>query len=239
MTPWLFAGVALTAAVLILGAYRVFVRRIPEPLRDEDPGICFYLHEKHVMNLYQQGNDEALTQEIQETIRSGSQSGLNAQVGNIRGRAEREAGTEKVSKYSRESGPISILGRVVDKLEGKGNIVHVNLRDGSLEPGAAVDRALWSGHRVDAARLSDLSSFVFVSVTGEFRMTDESAEKFVLSAPYGDSESSRISVTCVRDHLLGVEPSPGPFSARCLGRIQGWDAGTRTLVIDPVLAIYR
>jgi hypothetical protein len=47
------------------------------------------------------------------------------------------------------------------------------------------------------------------------------------------------STTCVRDHLLGVEPSAGPFSARCLGRIQGWDPATRTLVIDPVLAIYR
>jgi hypothetical protein len=237
MALWLFAGFGLTAAVLILGAYRLSARRAPH--RDEDPGICFYLHEKHVMNLYQQSNDEALTQEIQETIRSGRQTGLNAQVGSIKGRAEREAGMEKVSKYSRESVPISILGRVVDKLEEKGNIVHVNLRDSSLEPGAALDRALWSDRRADTARLSDLSSFVFVSVTGEFRVTDKTAEKFVLSAPYGTGEPSQVSVTCVRDHLLGVEPAAGPFSARCLGRIQGWDPTTRTLVIDPVLAIYR
>lgn len=239
MTPWLFAGVALTATVLILAAYRLSVRRTPEPHRDQDPGICFYLHEEDVMNLYQQRHDEALTQEIQETVRSGRQSGVNAQVGSIKGRAEREAGTEKVSKYNKESGPISILGRVVDKLEEKGNIVHVNLRDGSLEPGAALDRVLWPGRRADAVRLSDLSTFVFVSVTGEFRVADRTAEKFVLSAPYGDGEPSRISVTCVRDHLLGVEPAPGSFSARCIGRIQGWDPGTRTLVIDPVLAIYR
>jgi len=237
MTSWLLAGFALIAAVLILAAYRLSARRAP--YRDEDPGICFYLHEKHVMNLYQQGNDEALTQEIQETIRSGRQIGLGAQVGSIRGRAERDAGTEKVSKYSRESVPISILGRVVDKLEEKGNIVHVNLRDSSLAPGVALDRALWSGRRADAARLSDLSSFVFVAVTGEFRVTDMSAEKFVLSAPYGTGAPSQVSVTCVRDHLLGVEPAAGPFSARCLGRIQGWEPGSRTLVIDPVLAIYR
>jgi len=237
MTPWLFAGFALTAAVLTLGAYRLSARRAP--YRDEDPGICFYLHEKHVMNLYQQGNDAALTQEIQETTRSGRQTGVNAQVGSIRGRAEREAGTEKVSKYSKESVPISILGRVVDKLAEKGNIVHVNLRDSSLEPGTALDRALWSGRRADVARLSDLSSFVFVSITGEFQVTDKTAEKFVLSAPYGTGEPSQVSVTCVRDHLLGLEPGPGPFSARCLGRIQGWDPGTRKLVIDPVLAIYR
>lgn len=237
MALWLFAGFALTAAVLILGAYRLSARRAS--YRDEDPGICFYLHEKHVMNIYQQGNDEGLTQEVQETTRSGRQTGLNAQVGSIKGRAEREAGTEKVSKYSRESVPISILGRVVDTLAEKGNIVHVNLRDGSLEPGTALDRALWSGRRADAARLSDLSSFVFVSITGEFRVTDKTAEKFVLSAPYGTGEPSQVSVTCVRDHLLGVEPSAGPFSARCLGRIQGWDPATRTLVIDPVLAIYR
>jgi hypothetical protein len=83
---------------------------------------------------------------------------------------------------------------------------------------------------------------VFVSVTGRFRVTDRIDDTIVLSAPYGDpaalADEPILSVTCSNSQLLADVPS-GPFSARCLGRIQGWDPDTRKLVIDPVLAIYR
>jgi hypothetical protein len=107
----------------------------------------------------------------------------------------------------------------------------VNLIDGVLEPGRALRPSAGA-----AARLSDLSSFVFVSVTGRFRITDKTDEMVTLSAPYGDG--GHVEVTCLSSQLLEDVP-PGPFSARCLGRVQGWDPDTGKLVLDPVLAIYR
>jgi hypothetical protein len=246
MTPWLLTGIPLLAAVLTVGAYRLAVRRYERAPDPGHVGICFYLHEKHVMNLYLQGNYEALRQEVEETTRTETATSLGAKVGGIQGRAGRDAEKEKISRYIREVGPITVIGRIVEELERKENIVYVDLFERLLEPGRGLDRALRSAHRenaANAARLSELSSFVFVSVTGRFRITDKTDETIVLSAPYGDpatapADEPVLSVTCRSSQLLADVPS-GPFSARCLGRIQGWDPDTRKLVIDPVLAIYR
>ncbi|HEX6360589.1 hypothetical protein [Actinophytocola sp.] len=245
MIPWLLTGAALLAAVLTVGAYLLAVRRHQ---RTPDPGhvgICFYLHEKHVMNLYLQGNYEALKQEVEETTRTETGTSLGAKVAGIQGRASRDAESEKISRYIRDVGPITVIGRIVEELERTDNIVYVNLFERLLEPGKGLDRALRSARHRNAARearLSDLSSFVFVSVTGRFRVTDKTDETIVLSAPYGDpvtpGDEPLLSVTCLNSQLLADVPS-GPFSARCLGRIQGWDPDTRKLVIDPALALYR
>jgi hypothetical protein len=245
MTPWLLTGAALLAAVLAVGAHRLAVwrhRRAPDPRR---VGICFYLHENHVMNLYLQGDYESLIEEVEETTRTEIGTGLGAKAGGFEGRASRDATKERISKYMRKVGPITVIGRIVEELERKDNIVYVNLFDQLLEPGKGLDRVLRPAHREAArtARLSDLSSFVvFVSVTGRFRMTDKTDETIVLSAPYGDpavpGDEPLLSVTCLSSQLLEDVPV-GPFSARCLGRVQGWDPDTRKLVIDPVLAIYR
>jgi hypothetical protein len=229
MTAWLIAGVALLAAVLIVGWYRQTVRR--HQIEPSYPGICFYLHEKHVMNLYLQGDYEALQQEVEDRFRTDTGTSLGAKVAGIHGRAGRDAEKERIIRYIREVGPITVIGRIVEELARKGHIVHVNLIDGVLEPGRALRPSAGA-----AARLSDLSSFVFVSVTGRFRITDKTDEMVTLSAPYGDG--GHVEVTCLSSQLLEDVP-PGPFSARCLGRVQGWDPDTGKLVLDPVLAIYR
>lgn len=245
IVPWLLVGVGVVAAAVALGVYQFRVRdyrRIPQqPHRDQDPGICFYLHENNVMNLYLQGNYEALRQEVEDRTRVDTEGSVNAQFGGIGGRFGRESEKERISKYIREVGPITVIGRIVEEFERRENIVYVNLFDRVLEPGKGLDHALHAnaGHR--SARLSDLRSFVFVS--GRFRVTDKTEETFVLAAPYGDpsdpgGEEQQVRVTCETTQLLADVPT-GPFSARCLGRIQGWDPDTRRLVIDPVLAIYR
>lgn len=233
MTGWLIAGAGLLAAALVVGAYRLTVRRYaPAP---GYPGICFYLHEKHVMNLYLQGDYEALRQEVEDRFRTDTGTSLGAKVAGIHGRAGRDAEKERIIRYIREVGPITVIGRIVEELSRKGHIVHVDLLSGVLEPGEGTDRALRSAHRAQA-RLSDLSSFVFVSVTGRFQMIDKTDEAVVLAASYGDL--AQVSLTCRSSQLLEDVP-PNPFSARCLGRIQGWDPDTGRLVLDPVLAIYR
>jgi hypothetical protein len=250
MTLWIVTVGAALAALAAVGAHRLAVarfRRTTAPAVRRDRGICLYLHEKTVMAIYLLGDYEALTQVVEETTRSDEEGSVTAQFGGFGGRLGQKAAKEKLIKYIKEAEPITVIGRIIDAFERADDIVYVNLVTRSLEPGRALDRAL-SAHgrnaaRWRSARLHDLDPFVYVSITGRFRVTAETDTTTTLSAPYGDPADSadlprHVSVTCVTSQLLEAVPT-GPFSARCLGRIQGWDPAARTLTIDPVIAIFR
>jgi hypothetical protein len=254
MILWLvFAGATL-AAVMIAGAYRMAVlryRRTALPNRRRVQGICFYLHDENVMNLYVQGKYKALQQEVEERTRSNKTGDFTAKVQGIGAAAGLAEEAEMVIKYIKSEEPITVIRDIIELLEGADNIVYIDLINNSFEAGAGLDQALRAAHgpnasRLRSARLRDLDPFVFVSVMGRFRITNKTDKTITFAAPYGDPTNSvqeprQVSVTCataqLRQHLEDV-PS-GPFPARCLGRIQEWDPDTRKLVIDPVLAIFQ
>jgi hypothetical protein len=249
-TLWLVTIGAALAAATIVGAYRLAVarfRRTAVPTVRRDRGICIYLHEKTVMNIYLQGDYEALSQVVEETTRSDREGSVTGQFGGLGGRLGQKTAREILTKYIKEAGPITVIGRIITAFERADDIVYANLITRTLEPGRALDRAL-SAHgrnaaRWRSARLHDLDPFVYVSITGRFRVTGETDTTTTLSAPYGEptdapDRQQHVSVTCETSQLLEKVPA-GPFSARCLGRIQNWDPATRELTIDPVIAIFH
>jgi hypothetical protein len=246
MILWLVTAAGALAAGAVVLVYRRVVRRHRDtapPSPHRNPGICFYLHEKTVMNLYVQGDYQALTQEIEEKTTTSKESGLHAKAHGFGAHASQEAARERVSRYIKDEGPITVIGRIIDNLEDAENIVYVNLFTQSFEPGSGLDRALWStdGERASrwrTARLGELNPFVFVSVMGRFRMTGKTGDTTTFSAPFDDGTGAEVGVTCANSQFLEEVPT-GPFPARCLGRIQKWDPDTRTLVMDPVLTIFQ
>jgi hypothetical protein len=127
MTGWLLTGAALLAAALAVGAYRLAVRRHQRTPDSGHVGICFYLHEKNVMNLYLPGHYEALVQHVEETTRTNAGGSVVAKVPGAEGRGSREAQKERIITYIREVGPITVIGRIVEELDRRDNIVYVNL----------------------------------------------------------------------------------------------------------------
>jgi hypothetical protein len=250
MTTLVITICAALAAAAAVGAHRVVVRGYRRAIAARDPrrdwGICVYLHEGNVMALYLLGDYEALVQEVEETTSSGDHVRVEGRLGGLRGGAGREAARQKIKRYLREEGPITVISRVIDALENAGNIVYVNLFTTSFEPGRGLDRALAARERPGRgrhARLRDLPPFVYVAVTGRFRITERTDTTTTFSAPYGDpadpeSAPQQVSVTCLNSQFLD-EVSQTPFSARCLGRVQGWDPDNRRLVIAPVLAVFH
>lgn len=246
MIPWLLVGAGLLVAVSAVVAHWLAVRQYRRDRRTPDdpvPEFCVYLDEENVMNLYLQGDYPALRQEIENRIMTVTGQSLEARLAGLTGNARREAEKEIVSRYIKDVGPITVVGLIVREIARKDGLVHVDLFDGSFEPGKGLDRALRSAHGDDStrrsARLTDLRPFVFVSVMGEFEETDKTGETRTLSVRYGGSDDSPwlVSVTCANSQFVGKVPS-FPLPARCLGRIQKWQPGTRQLVIDRVLAIY-
>jgi hypothetical protein len=252
MIPWLLAGGATLAVMVTLAVYRMDVLRYRQRTAASNPRgnpeICFFLHERNVMNLYLQGEYPALKREYEERTRSSQETGLNARVRGIgEGHAGREREEETVIKYIKDEGTLRVIGRLIRALEDANRIVYVNLFTTSFEPGRGLDGALSSpdGRRATwrrSARLRDLNPFTVVSIMGRFQVTDRNDKTTTFSAPYGDptdpaSEPRQVSVTCVAEYLEDVPA--GPFPARCLGRIQKWDPDNQKLVIDPVFAIFR
>jgi hypothetical protein len=239
MTPWLLVVAGLFLALLSAGMY-LFTGRGRR--HTKVPAICGYLDENFVMNLYLQGDYEALKQDIEKTTRVGKRASLDVHVGGIGGQVSRESEQAMVSRYIREVGSLRVIGLIVDELDRKGGIVHVDLDRNSIEPGKGLDLALETAHGSNGtrreARLSSLDPSVFVSVRGTFQVTGKTDETIILTARYGrpDDKPGQVSVSCLREYFLGNLPAHS-FS-RCIGQ-KRWDPAIRKVVVDPVLAVYR
>ncbi|GAA3450208.1 hypothetical protein [Dactylosporangium matsuzakiense] len=84
-------------------------------------------------------------------------------------------------------------------------------------------------------RLRDLKSWVLVDCLFE---RDGARPAFHVRADDEESAAARVRVDCgPASGLRGGIPD-GPFPARCLGRVQGWDRAGHELVID-AFAILR
>ncbi|MET9520125.1 hypothetical protein [Streptomyces sp. NPDC002994] len=243
MLLWLLtaagAGALLVLAVLWLVRGR----------RDRDQtltySICFYLHDRSVMDHYQmRGYAAALRKEVEQRTSDSADGTIRAKVFGLSAGAGRKDNSEIVSKYMEVAEPISVIGVIMDVLEEKNVIVHVDLAGETIRRNAALTRALADQSRTaspsaQAVRLRDIEDFVLIR--GRFRKISESPESTVFLAPYGDPEDPsrgpRVRVTCATEGLRNEVPQ-GTFSARCLGKVQDWNAQDGVLEVQ-AMAIFR
>lgn len=242
--PWMavWAATAACWAVLLRHALvRVgWLRRRRRHSGRTVHGMCFFLHEKRVMDLYQQGGfSAALEQEVADRINVTTGLGLRARFGLGGGKANRDVTKERVTAYIRQSTPITVIRLLMDTMRKEDVVVHADLTTGLVVPNRALaDTLRERGDRVPLTSVAVVSAFV--SVTGRFT-ADRSAETgdIVLRAPYGDGpRPAHVRVTCeaagVREGFQNAEYFTGEFQARCLGKVQTWNSETGELSLNPV-----
>ncbi|MFD8965622.1 hypothetical protein ACFV0C_11540 [Streptomyces sp. NPDC059568] len=254
MLVWLLTAAGLVALLVLtlsrlLGGRRSGGQKII-------PGICFYLHDRTVMDHYQmRGYAAALRKEVEQRTSDSTDGSVHAKVFGLSAGGGKRDNSEIVSKYLEVAEPISVIGIIMDVLEEKDVIVHVDLvnravrRNGALDnalaalPGGGSGAGAGSGSRSGASRqtvrLRDIDDFVLIR--GRFRKIAESPETTVFLAPYGDpenpAEGPHVRVTCATEGLR-TEVGQGTFSARCLGKVQDWNAEDAVLEVQ-AMAIFR
>lgn len=245
--PWmlLWLATAIVAVVLLLSVTLAwFTRGRRGPDRNLTFSICFYLHDRSVMDHYQmRGYAAALRKEVEQRTSDATDGSIRAKVFGVSAGAGRKDNSEIVSRYLEVAEPISVIGVIMDVLEAKDVIVHVDLVNQSVRRNAALTNALatlgGSGSSPGAVRLRDIEDFVLIR--GRFRKISESPDSTVLLAPYGDpddpAQGPRVRVTCATEGLRNEVPG-GAFSARCLGKVQDWNAREAILEVQ-AMAIFR
>ncbi|MET9666253.1 hypothetical protein ABZY19_12870 [Streptomyces sp. NPDC006475] len=244
--PWMLLWLATAAgAAALLGAVCLWaVRRRRSRDRNLTFSICFYLHDRSVMDHYQmRGYAAALRKEVEQRTSDSKDGTIRASVFGVSAGGGRRDNSEVVSKYLQVAEPISVIGVIMDVLEAQDVIVHVDLVRQTVRRNAALINGLAARPRSRSApttaRLRDIEDFVLIR--GRFRKVGESAESTVLLAPYGDPDDPargpRVRVTCATEGLRNEVPQ-GTFSARCLGKVQDWNAEDAVLEVQ-AMAIFR
>jgi hypothetical protein len=234
--PWLLCWAVVAAglvAATLIGLVHRRARTRPPQLRPT-PGANLYLHKDAVSDLFLHNNYvvAALRQEVEEETVGGSEMSLTAEIKGIGAKAGQRADRKVVRKYVEEAEPITLVRLIVEGLEKAGDIIYIDLMDGTVEGGRALERALrrWPGRKPDTlafARLSELE--VFLSVRGQFAEIAKTDTTRTFTASCG---STQVRVTC-EGELRRTVPD-GRFQARCLGRVRDWDPAERELLIDPI-----
>ncbi|MET9511813.1 hypothetical protein ABZX62_25680 [Streptomyces flavidovirens] len=244
MLLWLLTAAGAVALIVLAALWLVRARRG----RDQTLtySICFYLHDRSIMDHYQmRGYAAALRKEVEQRTSDSADGTIRAKVFGLSAGAGRKDNSEIVSKYMEVAEPISVIGVIMDVLEEKNVIVHVDLPGETIRRNAALTRALAdrppaaSSSPQTTVRLRDIEDFVLIR--GRFRKISESPESTVFLAPYGDpddpSRGPRVRVTCATEGLRNEVPQ-GTFSARCLGKVQDWNAEDGVLEVQ-AMAIFR
>ncbi|MFC5152378.1 hypothetical protein [Streptomyces amakusaensis] len=244
--PWMLLWLLTAAGALTLLLTPVLFLRARRRAGDRKLtySICFYLHDRSVMDHYQMRNyTAALRKEVEQRTSDSNDGNVRATVFGVSAGGGKRDNKEIVSRYLEVAEPISVIGVIIDVLEAKDVIVHVDLVNQTVRRNAALANALSlqgrPGPGPRTARLRDIEDFVLIR--GRFRKISESPESTVLLAPYGDpddpSRGPRVRVVCATEGLRDEVPG-GAFSARCLGKVQDWNAADQTLEVQAV-AIFR
>ncbi|GAA3297532.1 hypothetical protein Dvina_48850 [Dactylosporangium vinaceum] len=230
---WAATAGALVVAVSIVVAqirrYRGF-RRLD---------VAFYLDETAIMDVYQQMRRvPALRRAVSHEIKRSRKFGVRSTVPGVPvgGDAGGQVDETVVRQYVEQDEPITVVGLIVDVLEKTSSVGRIDLERLTFTPShpdAPVPSAV-KVHR-GRVRLRDLKSWVLVD--GRFER-DGARPAFHVRADDEESAAARVRVDCgPASGLRGGIPD-GPFLARCLGRVQGWDRAGQELVID-AFAIFR
>ncbi|MDT3400094.1 hypothetical protein RKE29_26290 [Streptomyces sp. B1866] len=207
--------------------------------------LCFYLHNEAVMDLYRMGRyTEALTQQVERKTSGSTEARVESAVAGARAGVGRQRGEEKVSKYVSESSPIDVIGILVSALEDEDAIVYVNLVTGTVRHNGALARTLTAtGRSVSQARdlrLRDVEDYVLLRARFRLAAHDphRGPDETVFHAPYGNPEDPedgpRVRVTCATEGLRNADVRRGTFSARCLGKVEDWNAEEGVLEVRAI-----
>lgn len=240
--PWMLLWLTTVAGVvtLLALAFSWLTRGRRTSGQNLTFSICFYLHDRSVMDHYQmRGYAAALRKEVEQRTSDSKDGTIRATVFGMSAGGGRRDNSEIVSKYLEVAEPISVIGIIMDVLEEKGVIVHVDLVNQTVRRNDALAALHGSGASPQTVRLRDIEDFVLIR--GRFRKISEAAESTVFLAPYGDPDDPargpRVRVTCATEGLRNEVPE-GTFSARCLGKVQDWNAEDAVLEVQ-AMAIFR
>ncbi|MFF5447707.1 hypothetical protein [Streptomyces sp. NPDC012888] len=238
-----FAGFA---ALLTVALLRV-VRARRAAAGDITDGICFYLHDKTVMDHYQMsGYTAALRKEVEQRTSKGKDGTVRAKVFGVGADGGHKENKEIVSRYMEVAEPISVIGVIMKVLEDKHVIVRVDLPSRSVTRSTALLRTASAAQ--GSVRLGDVEGFVLIR--GRFRAAaagaggaggTEGTDAIVFVAPYGDAadpaRGPRVRVTCATEGLR-IQVPQGTFSAHCLGKVQEWKPDEALLEVQ-AMAIFQ
>jgi hypothetical protein len=245
--PWLtvWAATAMClAALLRYGLQRVGPRRGRRGPGRTVHGMCFFLHEKRVMDLYQTGGfSAALEQEVADRINVTSGLGLWSKLGLGGGGARRDVTKERFTAYVRQEQPITVIRLLMDTMRKEDVVVDADLTTGVLVPNRALAETLRDRGESEVTLTAVVTDTEFVSVAGRFTARASDGGDIVLRARYGEGDPpAHVKITCeaagVREEFRGDEYVGGEFQARCLGKVRTWNRTTGELTLDPV-AIFR
>ncbi|MFD7130210.1 hypothetical protein [Streptomyces sp. NPDC059894] len=243
--PWLVVW-AVTAASLAVVARHALLRLGRSRRRRDDGrtvhGMCFFLHDKRVMDLYQYGGfAHALEAEVADRINVDTGIGLRARLGlGGSGGAHRQVTKERVTAYILQSTPITVIRLLMDTMRKEDAVVHADLTTGVVTPNRALEDSLGDqggDGRVPLTAVGVASAFV--SVTGRFTAVRAENDDIVLSARYGTGlPPARVRIVCeaagVREGFHNPDYFTGEFQARCLGKVPTWNRERGELTLNPI-----
>ncbi|WNF00157.1 hypothetical protein PS467_35015 [Streptomyces luomodiensis] len=240
---WAATAVSLIVAVvlLVIRAHR-YRRRLRQSSEKPTEGICLYLHDRAIMNLYEMGRyEKALEREVEHRITGSTDGSLRARIFGVGVSGGRNVSREEISTYIESAKPITVIGLIVDTLERTDAIVHGDLRTRTITWNHALARSLDTDGRPGrgagaAVRLRDIEDFV--SLRGRFRKAGQTDARTVFLAPYGDPEDPaqgpQVRVVCATDGLRNDDSHDGTFPARCLGKVRDWNPRTGELTVEAI-----
>ncbi|CAM5391172.1 putative protein OS=Streptomyces aurantiogriseus OX=66870 GN=GCM10010251_53570 PE=4 SV=1 [Streptomyces aurantiogriseus] len=120
--PWLVVWAVTAAALAVLARHALLrlglLRRRRRGGGRTVHGMCFFLHEKRVMDLYQYGGfSAALEAEVADRTNVNAGAGLFARLGfGGLGGAHREVTKERVTAYIQQSTPITVIRLLMDTM---------------------------------------------------------------------------------------------------------------------------
>lgn len=220
--PWILLWVATLIAfvVVVVLAVRWARQRAPEP---EVPGLLFYVHGQRMINLCKVGRyDDAVTRQFVKQITVTKNGKLQVGPSEFGIGVDGSVVEQNTDTYEKPATEIDVIGVVLAGLRAGHGVVDVDLTARTI----TADEA-W--RRGKARRLNDIRDYV--SLHGRFELGDGTDDKAVLLAPVGDA---RVRVECDRASLRDSLP-PGQFNARCLGKVQSWNAAAGEIVVLPVV----
>ncbi|MEU7481208.1 hypothetical protein AB0A63_34895 [Lentzea sp. NPDC042327] len=219
---WLLLwGVTLAALVVVVAlAVHWMRRRDPQP---EVPGLLFYVHGQRMINLCKVGRyDDAVTRQFVKQITVTKNGKLQVGPNEFGIGVDGSVVEQNTDTYEKPATEIDVIGVVLAGLRAAHGVVDVDLTTRTI----TADEA-WRRGR--ATRLNDIRDYV--SLHGRFELGDDAGDRAVLLASAGEH---RVRVECDRASLRDTLP-PGQFNARCLGKVQSWNAEAGEVVVLPVV----
>jgi hypothetical protein len=240
--PWMVVWLATMLAVIAAAGTLYWRRRATRPPGQKPPGICVYLDDKRIMDIWQiDTHGSANKIEVEEKISSGKKATIGIKLASMSADADRSADREVTHKSTKIVNAVAVIDIILDILKSADNVVDIDLIDSCLTPNAALSRKLSAGPAPKVAGLASLDGFKgYVSVRGKFQKeTSDPAQTTTTTFSISNGDDSRKPPVRVICTSVGMRDHPETdFTARCISPVLGWNPRTQVLTVDPI-AIFR